>query len=134
MSDDEMPADWPMSAKSLAALIGVAPTRALIAGWGGLEKVSVPCIARPDHPMAHALGFEAYQRLVDAYGGDRIDVPRAVGLGSAKRRLVGLLADEMSGRQAARQAGCTERHVRRLRQQWREAAAGPQLDLFKDRT
>lgn len=53
---------------------GPAPTIMLIEHYGG-TRLMVPNHADPSHALAQLLGFEAFERLVQEFGGDTIDAP-----------------------------------------------------------
>ena len=58
----------------LTRRIGFRAATELVRGWGG-RRVTIPSEKTDDHPMALALGPEAFGRLVDLYGGQPMDVP-----------------------------------------------------------
>lgn len=93
--------------------VGPAPTITLIEHYGG-TRVQVPYHADPSHALAQLLGFEAFERLVQEFGGDTIDVP----LGTIAKRAT-RNARIKAGREAgettaslARRFHLTERAIR----------------------
>lgn len=57
--------------------IGFEPTIALASFFGAAGKnLHIPMSADPDHIIAKVIGLEAFTRLVEVYGGERISIPQ----------------------------------------------------------
>jgi len=69
------PEALPEGLRELARVLGDTDALRLIGLHGG-ARVSVPKKAREDHPLRMALGAVAFERLVDEYGGETIDLPK----------------------------------------------------------
>ena len=101
----------------LAALLGVPAAQRLVEAFGGTEELYIPktAVAEGVHPIATAIGPEAYRRLVTEFGGLYLTVPMSLHHGQVKGRVARALADGASAAEAARRAGCTGRYARRVR-------------------
>ena len=69
------PEALPEGLRELARVLGDADALRLVGLHGG-ARVSVPKKTREDHPLRMALGAVAFERLVDEYGGETIDLPK----------------------------------------------------------
>ena len=69
------PEALPEGLRELARVLGDADALRLVGLHGG-ARVSVPKKAREDHTLRMALGAVAFERLVDEYGGETIDLPK----------------------------------------------------------
>jgi hypothetical protein len=69
------PEALPEGLRELARVLGDTDALRLIGLHGG-ARVSVPKKVREDHPLRMALGAVAFERLVDEYGGETIDLPK----------------------------------------------------------
>lgn len=106
------PEALPESLRELARVLGDSAAMRLIGLHGG-ARVSVPKVARDDHPLRMAMGPAAFDLLVREYGGETIDLPK----GDAYLRVLrhdqvrqcreqGLTVDE-----TAEATGYSRRHV-----------------------
>lgn len=116
--------------RELADLIGLEPAMALCRAQGGISHY-IPQTPRPDHPFVAILGQETWRVLCANYGGTRLDLPR--GEYAFKRQQVQhlLRTSDLSVRQIARAAGCTERFVSKLRGELAGKSREAQLPLFR---
>ena len=104
----------------IAEVVGTGPALRLASAYGGQEDCSVPKTPRRDHPWVEVLGWDAFIKLCDFYGGGRIDIPRnayaqtgvKVARPTKARRMARLKRQGYSHRAIARRLGCTERYVR----------------------
>lgn len=92
-----------------AGHLGAALT--LAREWGGTRRY-IPADPRPGMELVALVGIEAAGVLAGLRGGEAVDVPRAVGLGSKKSAV---LRATGSQRDIARAVGCTDRYVRKVR-------------------
>jgi hypothetical protein len=106
------PEALPEGLRELARVLGDADALRLIGLHGG-ARVSVPTKVRDDHPLRMALGAVAFERLVDEYGGETIDLPKGDAYLRELRhdqvrqcREQGLTFDEIAGA-----TGYSRRHV-----------------------
>lgn len=83
----------------------------LITAWGGTRRL-IPVAPSAGHELVAIVGLPAARVLADLRGGQEVDIPRGVGLGVKK---AAILRATGSAREIARQAECTERHVRKIR-------------------
>ncbi|ROO28271.1 Mor transcription activator family protein [Salinisphaera orenii] len=121
----------PTVAREIAAVIGMAATCDLIAARGG-TRLYVPAQLTPEHALNREIGAEAAAKLVEIYGGDTLDMPRAHAATRAAlhRTIVARYIDGASAAQLARDYGVTERWVYALAARRREALASRQDSLF----
>jgi hypothetical protein len=127
------PEALPEGLRELARVLGDTDALRLIGLHGG-ARVSVPKKAREDHPLRMALGAEAFDRLVDEYGGETIDLPK----GDAYLRVLrhdqvrqcreqGLTVDE-----TAEATGYSRRHVINIIGGTADGVDNLTMDLFED--
>lgn len=102
----------PPALRELSKTLGDSAAVRLV-GLAGGSRLSVPKKASPEHPIATALGYELFSKLVNAYGGEHIDIPkgdaylRELRHDQVRRcREQGLTFDE-----TAQVTGYTRRHV-----------------------
>lgn len=101
----------PHGLRDLVDLIGMPACLKLSARYGG-RRLSIPMAIRRDHPLALAIGYEASRHLVDTWGGDRLEVPKAESILRARRnKKIHDLKSRLSVPQIAEQFGLTERQV-----------------------
>lgn len=115
MNDHDWDA-WPDLLRELAGLIGPETALRLANACGGLERQYVPRDADADHPWSKVLSPEQWQRVVAAWGGQRVDLPRGTFIRLAKREIMALAEQGVPHRQIAQRVRTTERHVRRVLQ------------------
>ena len=61
--------------QDLVELIGYQPTIELLRAWGG-RRLKVPATMHQDHALVFIVGWDASQKLAEAYGGaDALDIP-----------------------------------------------------------
>ena len=98
---------------------------AFVKHFGGL-RLYIPIAWAADHQL-NAMGEAHARKLVEQFGGTWIEVPQSDG--GSRRRLVRALHRQGASRNAAaKAAGYTERHVRRLVRD--DEDDGPQGRLF----
>lgn len=102
----------PERLRELVRVLGEADTFKLIGMHGG-ARVTVPKKATPDHVLRFALSDDAFNRLVQEYGGEAFDLPKGDAYLRELRhnqvrahREQGLTMDEI-----AEVTGYTRRHV-----------------------
>lgn len=105
-------AQWPNTLRDLALLVGRDATLRLAHVCGGLDRVYIPRVPTSSHAWKSVLGDEAWSRVVDAYGGQRLDLPRGCFLNVRKREIITLAEQGVPHRQIALQVHVTERYVR----------------------
>lgn len=127
------PEALPEGLRELARVLGDADALRLIGLHGG-ARVSVPKKAREDHPLRMALGAEAFERLVDEYGGEAIDLPKGDAYLRELRhdqvrqcREQGLTVDE-----TAEATGYSRRHVMNIIGGHGDGVDRFTLDLFEE--
>lgn len=132
MLDDTLTELLPESIKLLVELIGLAPTLKLVQKYGG-TAIWIPKQAKPEHGLAHLIGFDAFKTLC-AYAGDT-----ALEIALCRKALVALRHREIinasqthSDRQLALKYQTTERHIRRIRSNQPKTSSSVNLDLFND--
>lgn len=101
-----------MQLAEIAEVVGVNEALRLSEAFGGQEGCNVPKTPRPDHPWVQPLGWEAFCKLCQAYGGGRIDIPRNAFAKTVKAKMAELKQRGLSHRAIALQLRCTERYVR----------------------
>lgn len=107
--------EWPELLRSLVKLIGERLTRELAAKCGGIAATYIPTKINPKHDWAKVLGEEAWAKVVETYGGQRLELPMGARLGvPMKRRILELAAAGLSNREIARKLHVGERWVRRV--------------------
>lgn len=116
---------WPDTLRELASLIGPETTLRLASRFGGLERVYVPKEATDNHPWTQVLSPVQWQKVITAWGGQRIDLPRGTYVTLAKRQILALAEQGIPHRQIAQRVHTTERHVRRVLQGLHITAVDP---------
>jgi hypothetical protein len=109
---ERIPEELPAILKEIAEAIGMAAMLKLVAERGGV-RVHVP--KRPETSrgdLVAIVGVPAARDLAKLYGGEAIEIPRAVCLHSKKQAIAHA---EGSTRQIALCHGVTERYVRKVR-------------------
>jgi hypothetical protein len=120
--------------------VGYRATR-VIATWFAGRRFYVPLHVRQDHPLVQLLGLEAFRELVEAYGGDWVEVPTANDdqVFRRNREIAEQLALGLTAGEVAERHGLTRRRVEQIRRElvtarWleyaqrRSAAAAPAGD------
>lgn len=105
---------WPTVLAQLAELVGDDEALALGEAEGGIDDLYIPEEGGTDHPWARTLSPEAWQRVVAAWGGQRISLPRGTFVRLKKVEIIDLKDEGLSNREIARRVGCGERYVRRI--------------------
>jgi len=105
----------PESLKEIAEIIGVVPAIQLARDFGGTE-IYIPKNMTADHPIAVCIGLEAATKLAEWAIGDRIEIPRAVGvhLGKRNAEIREAVEQGLSKKKAARKFQLTTRWIRYL--------------------
>lgn len=120
----------PASLRQIIDLVGLAPALALVQSFSG-NVIQVPIGARPGGKMRERLsalmGEDAAEKMIAAYGGERLAIPRCVAaLRDTRDRQI--IADYDAGQPVAVLAGqnlLTERQIRTiLKRSPRESAIG----------
>ena len=101
-----------MKLQELAEAIGVPAALRLAEVHGGQEGCYVPRKPPTSHPWVEAIGWEAFAALCEAFGGERIDIPRNAAAQSQKSRILDLKRQGLPHRRIAAKLNCTERYVR----------------------
>lgn len=116
MSDAPDLSEWPATLRELATLIGAPLTLELAAKCGGLDNVYIPLQVSKGHPWLEVVGPEAWQTIVDNYGGQHLDLPLGtfIGVETKKVRIHELAEKGHTNRDIARQLHVSERYVRRV--------------------
>jgi len=106
----------------------VKEARALAKVWGGGKRY-IPSLAevRETSPLVGIIGLEATRVLAELYGPSHRAIPRACGVGALVREI---LQHPGGTRACARDLGCTEEWVRRVRNKRGRGVGQP--DLFGD--
>lgn len=127
MSTPVTPDYFPGLLYDLAAAGYVREARALAKVWGGGKRY-IPGIehVRPTSPLVGIIGLEATRVLAELHGPGHKLIPRAAGDGALVREI---LQHPGGTRACARDLGCTEEWVRRVRKRPR-SGDDPQGDLF----
>lgn len=124
MSDYDLDA-WPDTLRELADIIGPETALRLAYHYGGLERVYIPREPTANHPWTQILSPTQWQKVVHAWGGQRIDLPRGTYIQVAKRQIIALAEQGVSHRQISLRVRISERHVRRVLQGLRFEAVDP---------
>lgn len=107
---------WPDVLQELAKIIGPESTLRLARECGGLERTYIPHEPTADHPWAKVLSAEHWSKVVEAFGGQRVDLPLGTFVRILKRDIMALAEQGVPHRQIAIRLRTTERHVRRVLQ------------------
>lgn len=119
----------PESLQAIADLIGAPAALQIAERWGGI-RLYIPPEPDEEHELSRLIGLESARILGKAYGGERIEIPKADCWGRALRnRLIqDARASGQSQASIARLHGLTERHVRTIER--RPDGEDGQGDLF----
>lgn len=128
---EEMKA-WPTTLVRLVAIIGKEQTLKLAKAVGGLERVMIPRSPNQAHMWKDVLGERDWKCVVEAFSGERIDLPRGVFLSIKKWTVLDLATEGLAHRQIALRAHCTERYVRMVLQGQPKPVDDRQQKLFGD--
>jgi hypothetical protein len=127
-------AGWPAKLMEIADVAGEEAAMRLSRMYGG-RSVYVPGKRIENHPLERLLGQDAFEKLIQHYGGMELrDIPLASAL-STKSRMIRSLArayPDMSNRQIAASARTTERHVRRVLNDENGNGNSEQMNLFDE--
>jgi hypothetical protein len=124
--------DLPLILQEVEEIAGRTAALSLVRARGG-ERVMIPKSARPDHWLAHAVGMEAAQAIVQRLGGETLVLPAdpTRGLKAAQRAAAEAIGRGLSANEAARVSGMTRRAIEKRKQRLRAQDARGQGDLFK---
>ncbi|CAK0761871.1 putative Mor domain-containing protein [Azospirillaceae bacterium] len=122
MTASGLPTGAPRWLMDLASEVGVRAVLLLIRDFGGMDRRYIPLNPDVENSMRSLIGEEAWRKMVLARGGTWISIPKLSGVGRAKT-IVAAAQDHVSAEEVAKAAGCTVRHVRRLRQLWRQESS-----------
>lgn len=103
--------------------VGVALT--LAAEYGSRNRLYVPVKPRLDCALCQLIGWDALVELCQLYGGEEIEIPRAVNAQNKKGQIMD--APEGSAVEVATATGCTTRYVRKVRAELRADPDQPTL-------
>jgi hypothetical protein len=122
---------WPPILCEIADHVGEPAALALVVHFGGMEMF-VPRTAGPEHRFTQVLGAERAAVFCAAFGGDKIAVPTARTLRSAKMAIIdALTTDSALGTSAlAHATGVTARHVRAVKREIGQDDEPDQLKLL----
>lgn len=106
---------WPIGVRRIAAVIGAKEALRLVEVFGGTEDHHIPKNASPDHPFARVIEYKDLQKLCNALGPCRLEIPRGIHL---KPKKLQILEAGGSSREVARKLGVSQRYVRKVRQEF----------------
>ncbi len=121
--------DLPEEMQSIADQFGLGLVMTLIETFPGLE-LRIPKKLREDHKL-RLLGDRWAQALCAHCPGETLNIPVSIGDLSRRELVRQLEGQGLSGSEIALQVGCTQRHVRRLRNQ-SDGKDPNQPDMFSD--
>lgn len=103
----------PKSVRAIADIVGESAALELARTCGGVEQTYIPLKPTEPHPWRAVLGPAAFKKVCAKFGGQRIDLARAVEI---KKPLIAelLRKGELSACEIALKVGVTARHVRRV--------------------
>lgn len=106
----------PSSLEDVCDAIGYRATR-VIATWFAGRRFYVPLKAHSNHPLVQLLGVESFGELVEAYGGDWIEVPTPLEdqIFRRNREIAEQLAFGLTCGEIAERHGLTRRRVEQIR-------------------
>lgn len=106
---------WPVRLREIAQVIGRDLALKLAAECGGIVTY-IPNRVHAEHAWCKAVGEVAFAQLVDAYGGQRIDLPLGSHINRVvlKTEIIELAEQGLSVRAIAVRLRTTMRHVRRV--------------------
>lgn len=123
---------WPSALVRLVALIGKEKTIELASTYGGLDRIHIPRASySTSHMWRNVLADDEWRRVVDAMGGERVDLPRGVFLCVKKWLIIDLAQENLTHRQIAVRAQCTERYIRLVLQGHPKPVDNRQQKLFE---
>lgn len=129
-SRDPGTGNLPRSVVEMIALIGFAPTMALVQAFAG-NVIKIPIHSRPGghlrERLVRLMGVPAAEQLIAAYGGERLSIPRCVAAlrDSRDRQIIAAYDRGVAVAQLARDYALTERQIRSiLKRTPGEAVAG----------
>lgn len=106
--------------EDVGAELGYTATATLVA-WCGGTSIYVPLTVDEEHFLARLIGLPAYRRLVAAFPGESIRIPKPISDADARaRRVARMLAAGRNEREIADEIGVTARRVQQLRKQFVE--------------
>ena len=106
----------PSSLEDVCDAVGYRATR-VIATWFAGRRFYVPLKAHSNHPLVQLLGAESFAELVEAYGGDWIEVPTPLEdqIFRRNREIAEQLAFGLTCGEIAERHGLTRRRVEQIR-------------------
>lgn len=128
--------DWPDIIRRIAELIGDELALELAQKEGGVERRTyIPKSTATEHRWAQVVGPDAWQLLVDEWGGERVTLPRGSRIGTEVKKIEILqLAEEgLACREIARRSGADERYVRRILAAVRPSEPGSMIETTRRR-
>ena len=105
--------DLPKGLREIAELVGLHSAVELARVCGG-TRIIIPAVARPDSPIARAVGSEGAAVISKRYAGEQVYIPSAASI-LRRRRDAAIVRAYEKGKTApalSRQHGLTERQVR----------------------
>ena len=104
--------------EDISAEIGYTATSTLC-GWYGGRWVYVPLTAVEGHPMAVLIGTSAFSRLVAAFGGVRLRIPKNRGQTLTRRNRIvfDMLMRGVGVDSVATRVRCSPRQIKTIRQE-----------------
>lgn len=90
--------DLPESLQELVGLIGLPATMAIVKRWGGL-RIKIPSHYHDDHAIVKVAGRTAMVKMVGAYAGCNLYIPRALRAINALRNID--IATRLEGSESA---------------------------------
>ncbi len=116
MSDQDELRALPVMLQIIAKRVGLPAAQTLAEAVGGVETY-IPKNPEADHPLAKLIGLDKLNALSLAFGGCKVIVPR----GTQRNLKVVLAETGGSTREAALATGCTQRYVKKVRAEIRDA-------------
>jgi hypothetical protein len=104
----------PETLQEIVQLIGMVATLKLVGKYGG-TRLYVPKRVLTGHPLAALIGRKAADTLADYFGGEVLEIPRALSANVAQRNVaIKQEYRQLSQRQLALKYNLTERQVRNI--------------------
>ncbi|MBP9871005.1 MAG: hypothetical protein KBC53_05845 [Nitrosomonas sp.] len=98
----------------ISELIGIQATFKLVAKYGGV-RLYVPKTLRPDHDLVAIINRELAETMIDRFGGEVLEIPKALLANVALRNItIKQEYEVLSQRQLAIKYNLTERQVRNI--------------------
>lgn len=121
----------PASIVELIDIIGPDAAETIVKERGGVS-LSIPVKAQPTHWLSAAIGADAFQTLVHHYQGEEIWIPRcqAAFQQLRKQQIIDGKANGKTTVELALQHKVTDRYVRSVLAEARNAEPDAQIDLF----